>query len=225
MNTRHNLRSVFKVLLLAEQCDLVLILQHAVESQEIWSASLLFFFSKVQFPEILLCAFWFLKILKLYSFSQICLLYFNFRQCQTWIVFVFYFSFCIFHFCHKLTLALIWIAENEKRKMTKIWPGHFMVWWCSLYSLSQWYCLFSYFQSVIFWALLWKTKLRSPHQIQPAWTVCEFVCLCVRVCFIRASINSNLFLVCLLLFLIFSFLYVTHQNKLNHKAGIWITEI
>lgn len=105
-----------------------------------------------------------------------------------------------FFFYHKLTLALIWIAEIEKRKMTKIWPGHFMVWWCSLYSLSQWYCLFCYFQSVIFWALLWKTKLRSPHQIQPAWTVCEFVCLCVRVCFIRASINSNFFLVCLLFF-------------------------
>lgn len=112
-----------------------------------------------------------------------------------------YFSFCILLY-HKLTQALIWIAEIKKQKQKNTtWP---------LYGVIL---FFIFIDSMMFALLFPKCNLLGSFvedkfevsTLDSASMDCVWVCMCVSVCvcvcFIRASINS-IFLICLLLFFI-----------------------
>lgn len=83
-----------------------------------------------------------------------------------------------------LTLALIWIAEKSLfYDLATLWCNNVLFIWVSFR-----HRLISYFQSVILvFGSFVGDKVRSSQQIQPAWTVCESLYVCVWVCFHKSQ--------------------------------------
>ena len=126
----------------------------------------------------------------------------------------------VYYFHHKLTLALIWIAEKQTKNMTLPLYGviMFFIFTVSIILFVPRFPKSNHLGFYCGWKS-WGLHIRlSQHELCMGLYMCVsvYVCVCVCVCFKRASINSVFFLVCLL------FCHVTHQIT---EPQSWIMKI